>query len=228
MTNTPPNGSELPEASIERESGIRDRAALAESARQRLCDVPNIDPSILALADLDRPLSKEELEVVFEHIKLIVVAEDEPQLRVIVPRILSTTKRDGRARIKTLDHGVGSVSERFDRLSQFEQGDLPVIMCCDGIEADAALKEIQARGLRQGLYLSDINMPGRDGLSLIREHGNKLPGFGRVLQSTLHENTVNALKSDGLIDAFVSKPFQPDQAKDTYAKAFLMSQRSSK
>ncbi|MEQ6290163.1 sigma-54-dependent transcriptional regulator [Vogesella sp. GCM10023246] len=93
--------------------------------------------------------------------------------------------------------------------------DLPVIGCGS---AEEALQKI-AQGLQPGIVITDVRLPGMDGLSLqqqLREQDRQLP----VVLVTGHGDVAMAVQAmrDGAYD-FVEKPFSPERLVDVARRA---------
>jgi len=80
-----------------------------------------------------------------------------------------------------------------------------------------AVKELSARGY--DLVLTDVRMPGMDGLALLREAQRLQPDATVIVMSAYgsHEAALEAVKA-GAYD-FVSKPFRPDEVVLVLRKA---------
>ncbi|WP_174875876.1 sigma-54-dependent transcriptional regulator [Vogesella oryzae] len=93
--------------------------------------------------------------------------------------------------------------------------DLPVIGCAS---AEEALQKI-AQGLQPGIVITDVRLPGMDGLTLqqqLREQDRQLP----VVVVTGHGDVAMAVQAmrDGAYD-FVEKPFSPERLVDVARRA---------
>jgi two-component system response regulator AtoC len=100
---------------------------------------------------------------------------------------------------------------------------LSVILTDRGYEAravasaDDALRELAAR--EYDLVLTDVRMPGMDGLALLREVHRLQPELTVIVMSAYgaHEAAIEAMKA-GAYD-FLSKPFRPDEVLLVLRKA---------
>jgi two-component system response regulator AtoC len=100
---------------------------------------------------------------------------------------------------------------------------LSVILTDRGYEAravasaDEALREVQAR--EYDLVLTDVRMPGMDGLALLRALHRLQPELTVIVMSAYgaHEAAIEAMKA-GAYD-FLSKPFRPDEVVLVLRKA---------
>jgi two-component system response regulator AtoC len=100
---------------------------------------------------------------------------------------------------------------------------LTVILADQGREARAvanaaeALEELGARDY--DLVLTDVRMPGMDGLALLAEIQRRSPGTTVIVMSAYgsHDAAIEALKA-GAYD-YLSKPFRPDEVRLVLGKA---------
>jgi two-component system response regulator AtoC len=83
--------------------------------------------------------------------------------------------------------------------------------------ADEALRELAARDY--DLVLTDVRMPGMDGLGLLREIQRRAPGLTVIVMSAYgsHEAALEAMKA-GAYD-YLPKPFRPDEVVLVLRKA---------
>jgi CheY-like chemotaxis protein len=106
------------------------------------------------------------------------------------------------------DDEVGMRETLVDILSASGYG---VHAACDG---DAALDAI--RSLQLDVVVMDIKMPGRDGVSVLREVGTPPP---RVILMTAYANEGQVREARETAFAVVSKPFPVPQLLDLVASA---------
>ena len=88
---------------------------------------------------------------------------------------------------------------------------------CSGraADGDSALATIRAKPF--DVVVMDIRMPGRDGVSVVREVRHPPPQFILMTAYTHEERIREALEAKAL--AVVSKPFQVRQLLDLVARA---------
>jgi DNA-binding NtrC family response regulator len=82
--------------------------------------------------------------------------------------------------------------------------------------ADKALEAMSAEAF--SLVLMDIKMPGRDGMSLMREVKEKWPDIPVIIMSgyATHETMAQVSKTDAA--SFIAKAFTPDELAETIRK----------
>jgi DNA-binding NtrC family response regulator len=82
--------------------------------------------------------------------------------------------------------------------------------------ADKALEAICAEAF--SLILMDIKMPGRDGMSLMREVKEKWPDVPVIIMSgyATNETVIQVAKTDAA--SFIAKPFTPDELAEAIRK----------
>ena len=85
----------------------------------------------------------------------------------------------------------------------------------DGQQAYDALK--RNRGTR--LLLTDTNMPGMDGLALIREARERIPDLAVILMSGNEDGRLEA-NATGLEVPFLHKPFELDALRNIVAQHY--------
>jgi DNA-binding NtrC family response regulator len=77
------------------------------------------------------------------------------------------------------------------------------------MSVDAALEVIRREAI--GVILLDIKMPGRDGMSLLREVKEKWPNIPVIVMSGYTTTETVELVSRTEAATFIAKPFTPDQ-----------------
>jgi DNA-binding NtrC family response regulator len=82
--------------------------------------------------------------------------------------------------------------------------------------ADAALEAIRREAI--GMILLDIKMPGKDGMSLLREVKEKWPNIPVVVMSGYATNEMVEQVSRTEAATFIAKPFIPDELVEAVAK----------
>jgi DNA-binding NtrC family response regulator len=82
--------------------------------------------------------------------------------------------------------------------------------------ADTALEAMSAQVF--SLILMDIKMPGRDGMSLMREVKEKWPDVPVIIMSgyATNETLTQVSKTDAA--SFIAKPFTPDELAEAIRK----------
>jgi DNA-binding NtrC family response regulator len=82
--------------------------------------------------------------------------------------------------------------------------------------ADKALESMSAEAF--SLILMDIKMPGRDGMSLMREVKEKWPDVPVIIMSgyATNETVTQVSKTDAA--SFIAKPFTPDELAEAIRK----------
>jgi DNA-binding NtrC family response regulator len=82
--------------------------------------------------------------------------------------------------------------------------------------ADKALESMSAEAF--SLILMDIKMPGRDGMSLMREVKEKWPDVPVIIMSgyATNETVIQVAKTDAA--SFIAKPFTPDELAEAIRK----------
>jgi DNA-binding NtrC family response regulator len=82
--------------------------------------------------------------------------------------------------------------------------------------ADKALESMSAEAF--SLILMDIKMPGRDGMSLMREAKEKWPDVPVIIMSgyATNETVTQVSKTDAA--SFIAKPFTPDELAEAIRK----------
>ncbi len=82
--------------------------------------------------------------------------------------------------------------------------------------ADKALEAMSAEAF--SLILMDIKMPGRDGMSLMREVKEKWPDIPVIIMSgyATNETVTQVSKTDAA--SFIAKPFTPDELAEAIRK----------
>lgn len=91
-----------------------------------------------------------------------------------------------------------------------------VIVTQDGLEA---LDSLQADAARINLLISDVDMPGLNGLELAAKAIAAAPGIRIVLMTGLAEGAARTDHLKPHLKRFVSKPFTLDQIKTTVREA---------
>ena len=87
--------------------------------------------------------------------------------------------------------------------------DYTVYTAANGIEALERLKTSQV-----GIVISDIHMPGMDGLTLMGEIKARYPGLPVVLITGFSVSEARKIALGKGADAFVAKPFRMKELKD--------------
>jgi len=82
--------------------------------------------------------------------------------------------------------------------------------------ADAALEVIRREPV--GVILLDIKMPGKDGMSLLREVKEKWPNIPVIVMSGYATNETVEQVSRTEAATFIAKPFTPDELVEAVAK----------
>ncbi|MBE9604833.1 response regulator [Acetobacteraceae bacterium H6797] len=129
--------------------------------------------------------------------------DPEPGTVAVPPGALgrATAEADSTAPILLIDDEAPLLRLAIRSLGQLGR---PVEGAEDAMEA---LDAIDA-GLRPAILVSDVSMPGMDGLSLVRAARERLPGLRALLVSGYAEATLDAdLSAEGI--AFLAKPFAP-------------------
>jgi DNA-binding NtrC family response regulator len=84
------------------------------------------------------------------------------------------------------------------------------------MSVDAALEVIRREAI--GVILLDIKMPGRDGMSLLREVKEKWPNIPVIVMSGYTTTETVELVSRTEAATFIAKPFTPDELVEAVAK----------
>jgi DNA-binding NtrC family response regulator len=82
--------------------------------------------------------------------------------------------------------------------------------------ADAALDALRRETI--GMILLDIKMPGKDGMSLLREVKMKWPNIPVIVMSGYATTETAEQVSRTEAATFIAKPFAPDELVETVAK----------
>jgi DNA-binding NtrC family response regulator len=82
--------------------------------------------------------------------------------------------------------------------------------------ADAALEVIRRESI--GMILLDIKMPGKDGMSLLKEVKEKWPNIPVIVMSGYATTETVEQVSRTEAATFIAKPFTPDELLDAVAK----------
>ena len=82
--------------------------------------------------------------------------------------------------------------------------------------ADAALEVIRRETI--GMILLDIKMPGKDGMSLLKEVKEKWPDIPVIVMSGYATTETVELVSRTEAATFIAKPFTPDELVEAVAK----------
>lgn len=109
------------------------------------------------------------------------------------------------------DEGIVWVLERFFRDKGFE-----VVSAKDGANAEKLLKDSPPH-----LALIDINMPGKDGLSILRDVRGEAEGKTSIVIMTAEDTMKNAIEAtrSGAFD-YITKPIDLDELEAVVEKAF--------
>lgn len=80
------------------------------------------------------------------------------------------------------------------------------------------LAEIKSYGLRLLFMVTDYQMPGKNGAELIRNVKSEIPDLPCILLSgQANEVAVDELQRDGLLYAFIGKPWKEEEMRVTIA-----------
>jgi len=189
-----------PDIQIERRSETTDLEVLAD----------------MVLLGLD--LKRDQVSAVLNDARLVVVADDESLLRILVLRTLAR-ERDPKS-ILTLD---GNMQGCFDNLPDKESGQLPFIMCSDGHQARLATQTVCERQIQNAIMIYDQKMGGPTGLEVFKEFSGSLPASSiRALHSgTVPPDAYEHFEA-GALDAIIEKPSLPNEIRTEVARAYLM------
>ncbi|MEY4604130.1 MAG: hypothetical protein RIT43_1422 [Bacteroidota bacterium] len=88
----------------------------------------------------------------------------------------------------------------------------------DPNEVLAKLEEIKSYGLELLFMVTDYQMPGKNGAELIRKVKSQMPELPCILLSgQANDVAVDELKRDGLLYAFIGKPWKEEEMRVTIA-----------
>lgn len=160
-------------------------------------------------------LSREEIDQVLQRVPLIVVADDDPSVRIAITRIIT----GGRDSIRSALRLQGDMEQCFEALSRVQANQQPVILCSSGAEAETATRIISERKIDEGLLLFDQRMGLPEGLDIFMGYQGVLsPRITRALISGTMPSDIEDYIKAGVLDAAITKP--PDKAllRETIAR----------
>jgi len=173
-------------------------------------------PSLAELSDLNRELTQGEIKAVFEHVPLIVLADDVEPIRRMALGVVRMVSQN-RSRVVDLR---GNMAQCFDAAKEYNGAKLPMILCNDGNQAREAVQIICERGIPSGIVALDESMGGPRGMSIFKEFNEKIPPkIVKILQSSNPPDDTKACLEAGIVDASVDK--FGIEAIPTVARAYL-------
>lgn len=102
--------------------------------------------------------------------------------------------------------------QRFRR--EIRQGDLEITFSLSAEEALVKLKQSDGK-IGSYLVLSDINMPGMDGLEFLRIVKSDFPDLKMIMVTAYHDNQTYRMAMSYGADGYINKPIQFDSLKQT-------------
>lgn len=158
--------------------------------------------SLDELALLDRELTIEEIKTVFDHVPLIVLADDLPLIQKMALDVVRRTRQDKNAVVGLR----GNMTQCFDAAQEFNGAKLPMIFCDDGMQAREAVQIICERDIPSGIVALDESMGGPTGMSIFNEFNEEIPpGMTKILQSGGPPKDIATCLKAGIVDANVNK-----------------------
>lgn len=160
------------------------------------------DLRLVELAQEDRELTRDEIKAVFDHVPLIVLADD---FDIIQQTSLNAIKRARQDRNSVV--GLrGNMEECFTAAEEFNGTKLPMILCDDGKQAKEAARIICERGISTGIVALDQAMGGPTGTNIFKElNGRMPPRITKILQSSWPPDDVEDCLKKGVLDASINK-----------------------
>ena len=162
-------------------------------------DSPSDQPlSLSEMARLERDLTRDEVGLVLRDVPLIVLADDDENMRVLaMDTLTSAYKKTGR-----VEGLSGDPENCFDAAIRLKQGnDLPVVLCEEGRQAREAVKTLCQRRISPGILALDENMIGPTGLEIFEEFHPSIPhGMARILQTDTPPEDIDTYLERGIID----------------------------
>ncbi len=162
------------------------------------------EQELAKLSKMDRPLNKEEISKVVDHIPLLVLGEDDKMMQRMCSEVIRRS-RQGAGSVLVLHEGT--VAERFEASEKADAKELPIIVCHDGIQSAEATEILCNQRIQPGILALDQGMgAGPKGTEILQMYHERMPEkLTRVMQSSDEPKDISAKIEAGVFDAYVNK-----------------------
>lgn len=148
-------------------------------------------------------LNEQEVAQVIDLVPLLVLADDDPLMRDIIFMTM-TFSREKTGSIVKLE---GDMEKCFEALPKVGPGQLPVVLCHDGAQAETATQIICDRQIGNGVLIFDHQMGFPHGLDIFKGLNGKFPaGVAKALFSGSFPQDTDTCIAKRIIDVAIPKP----------------------
>lgn len=166
----------------------------------------------------NRELSREEVDTVLDHLPLIVLADDDPSVLTIVTEILTYSRENSDTVIRL----QGDMEQCFNAVRTIKPGELPIVLCRDGVQAKTATRIIAERKIDGGVMLFDDRMGLPRGSDIFKGINGNLPqGMAKILMSATPPDDVEECLKKGVLDLSLTKPMRIERTRAAIARTYL-------